>query len=156
MLRAARPAKVLFYQSAGFLVIIGVCLFDEISGLSGLILGNQPYISDFRGSVLKILLIFAVWLLVSRSTTRILAHMRYLEELTKVCAWCRRIEHQGNWMRLEEYFKKSFDTPTTHGICQECLQKTRQEATASPETELEEHQHSDPMESHSDVSSTRS
>jgi hypothetical protein len=124
MLKETRSAKVLVYQSIGFLAIISVCLFDEIVGLSALILGNQSVISNYRGTILKMLLILGVWLLVSVSTGRILAHMRYLEGLAKVCAWCRRIEHKGHWIGLEEFFQQGFDTPTTHGICHECLGKT--------------------------------
>jgi hypothetical protein len=124
MLKKSRSGKVLLYQSIGFLAIIAVCFFDEVVGLSSLILGNQSLISNFRETILKMLLILGVWLLVSVSTGRILAHMRYLEGLAKVCAWCRRIEHNGHWIGLEEFFQQGFDTPTTHGICQECLGKT--------------------------------
>lgn len=125
MSKLARPSKVFIYQSIGFLSIIGVCLLDELVGLSSLILGNQPYISNFRQSILKVLLIFGVWLLVAGSTRRVLQHMRYLEAFMKVCAWCRRIEHKGHWMPLEEFFERGFDTPTSHGICQDCLARTK-------------------------------
>jgi hypothetical protein len=131
MLRNARPGKVLFYQSVGFLAIITVCLLDELVGLSSLIFGNQSYISDFRQSILKMLLVLAVWLMVANSTRRVLAHLRYLEGLAKLCAWCRRIEYQGKWIAVEEFFQQSFDTPTTHGICEECLEHTRSEMEES-------------------------
>jgi hypothetical protein len=100
-------------------------LLDELVGLSNLILGSQPYISNFRQSILKVLLIFGVWLLVSGSTRRVLQHMRYLEAFMKVCAWCRRIEHKTHWMPLEEFFERGFDTPTSHGICPDCLARTK-------------------------------
>jgi hypothetical protein len=44
----------------------------------------------------------------------------------RVCAWCRRIYFKGEWMPLEEFMRQGFDTPTTHGICKECL--ARQQA----------------------------
>ena len=72
-----------------------------------------------------------VWLLVAGSTRRVLAQLKYLEEFMKVCAWCRRIEHQGRWMPLEEFFQQGFDTPTSHGICKECLDKTKSAHEAS-------------------------
>jgi hypothetical protein len=125
MLKVARPSKVLIYQSIGFLAIIGVCLLDELVGISALLFSNQTYISNFRQSILKVLLIFGVWLLVAGSTRRVLQHMRYLEAFMKVCAWCRRLEHKGHWMPIEEFFERGFDTPTSHGICQECLAKAK-------------------------------
>ena len=138
MLKEARPSKVVIYQSIGFLAIIGVCLLDELIGLSNLILGSQPYISNFRQSILKALLIFGVWLLVARSTRRVLQHMRYLEAFMKVCAWCRRIEHKGHWMPLEEFFERGFDTPTSHGICHECLARTKAAIELSKERKKQE------------------
>src|SRR3974390_3182687 len=120
-----KPAKVLWVQSAGFLAVIAVCMLDELVGLTNLIFGNQSYISDFRSTILKALLILGVWLLVTGTTRRVLDHSRYLESFMRVCAWCRRIEHKGQFMSLEEFFKQGFDTPTSHGICQECLEKTK-------------------------------
>ena len=75
------------------------------------------------------LLVLAVWFLVSNSTRRILEHVQYLEKFMRVCAWCRRIHFQGEWMPLEKFMRQGFDTPTTHGICTECLQK--QQAAAA-------------------------
>jgi len=134
MFKEARPSKVLLYQSIGFLAIIGLCMLDELIGLSSLILGNQLFITDFRQSVLKVLLIFGVWLLVAGSTRRVLAQLKYLEEFMKVCAWCRRIEYQGRWMPLEEFFQQGFDTPTSHGICKECLDKTKSAHAATQQS----------------------
>ena len=137
MCKGARPGKVLLYQSVGFLAIIAVCMLDELVGLSSLLLGDQPFISDFRGSILKATLIFGVWLLVSGSTRRVLEHIKYLEAFMKVCAWCRRIEHNGEWMPMEQFFEQGFDTPTSHGICQECLEKTKASIEQARQTKAE-------------------
>ena len=125
MQRQLQPSKVLMYQSIGFLAIIVVCLIDELIGLTSLILGDQPYISDFRGTILKALLILGVWLIVARCTRRVVARIQYLEGFMKVCAWCHRIEHQNRWMPIDEFLHKGFDTPTSHGICTECQVKMK-------------------------------
>ncbi len=125
MQNKARPMKVLMYQSAGFLAIIALSWVNESAGLWSLILGNNPYVSDYRQSTLQMLLVLAVWLLVARSTGRVLARLRYLESFMRVCAWCRRIEHKGQWVHFEEFLKEGFDTPTSHGICDECLEKEK-------------------------------
>jgi len=125
MEKEAWPGKVLVYQALGFLAIIAVCLLDEVVGLSSLILGNQSYICNFRETIIKMVIVLGVWLLVGGSTRRVLAHMRYLEGLMKVCAWCHRVEHKGDWIPVERFFQQSFDTPTSHGICRECLEKEK-------------------------------
>src|SRR6185369_1702521 len=118
-----RPSKVLIYQSAGFLALIGLSWMDEALGLRSLILGDHPYISDFRESTLEMLFTLAVWLLVFGSTRRLLGHVSRLERLMKVCAWCRRIRVDGRWLPLEEFLDKKLEAQTTHSICEECLDK---------------------------------
>jgi hypothetical protein len=145
MHREVRPAKVLLYQSAGFLAVIAVCWVDEFAGLTQLIMGNIPFIANFRESTLKMLLILCVWLLVAGATRRVLAHLRYLESFMKVCAWCRRIQYKGQWMRLEEFLEQGFETPTSHGICAQCLEQRR----AAIERELHSHDELREGEAHS-------
>src|SRR5215467_7627216 len=120
-----KPGIVLAYQSLGFLVLIGLCWLDEFVGLRSLVLDNHPFIRDFRESTLEMLLILGVWLIVAGSTRRLFARVRHLEGFMKVCAWCRRIEYNGTWMPLEKFFEHGFDTPTSHGICCDCADKTK-------------------------------
>jgi hypothetical protein len=134
MEKETRP-KVLLYQSAGFIAIIGLCWLDEALGLSKLILGNHSFLPEFRMSTLEMLLVLAVWLLVSTSTRRVLEHARRLERFMRLCAWCHRVEYKGDWIHLEEFLEKGFDTPTTHGICQICLAREKaaaERARSSP------------------------
>jgi hypothetical protein len=114
-------SKVLFYQSVGFLAIITICWLIELIGLRKLVLGDHPYISDFRESTLEMLIVLAVWFLVAASTRRMLAHTRHLEGFMRICAWCHHIDYKGDWIRLEDFLERGFDTPTTHGICPQCL-----------------------------------
>jgi len=141
MEKEARP-KIVLYQSAGFIAIIVLAWLDECFGLSALIIGNHPFLPVFRVSTLEMLLVLAVWLLVSSSTRRVLEHMRRLEGFMKLCAWCHRVEFKGEWIRLEEFLEKGFDTPTSHGICQICLEREKaaaeQARKAKPVTEGEQ------------------
>jgi hypothetical protein len=123
MEKAASSSKLLLYQSAGFLAIIGLSWLDELIGLPALVLQDHPYISNFHESTLEMLLVLAVWLLVSSATRRLIGHVQYLSGFMRVCAWCRRIFFQGRWIRLEEFMKRGFDTPTSHGICADCMQE---------------------------------
>ena len=117
----AKLRKVLLYQNIGFLVIILLGFLDELTRLSFLLFRDQPFTWEFRRSTLGMLLVLAVWFLVSMSTRRILDRLRYLEKFMRVCAWCHHIDHKGSWMPLEEFLEQGFDTPTTHGICPKCL-----------------------------------
>ena len=118
-------SKVLVYQSVGFLSIITLTWLDELIKLPSLVFSDHLLIWDFRESALKMLLILAVWFLLTGSTRRVLARVRYLEGFMRACSWCRHIDYKGNWISLEEFLHAGFDTPTTHGICPTCLAKNR-------------------------------
>lgn len=119
--------KILLCQSVGFLAIIALSWFDEVIGLRSLIFGNNPYISDFRESALEMLFVLAVWLIVAGSTQRLLARVSHLEKYLRVCAWCHRVGVESEWVKLEEFMARKFETCTSHGICEECLNRQRAE-----------------------------
>jgi len=122
-------SKVVLYQNLGFLAVIVICYLNELLQLPSLIFSNHPFAFVYRRSTLELLLFLAVWLLVSRSTYRLMKRLRQLEDFLRVCAWCRRIDFKGEWMPLEDFMEQGFDTPTTHGICPDCLRE-RKEALA--------------------------
>jgi len=126
MKASLKLARIMLYQNLGFLGIIVISYLDELIKLPSLIFSDHPFAFVFRRSTLDMLIVLAVWLLVSASTRRILERVRYLERFMRVCAWCRRIDYKGEWMRLEDFMEQGFDTPTTHGICPECLKQQKE------------------------------
>ena len=120
MKKYSQLTRIVLYQNLGFLCILAICYLDDLLKLPALIFSDHPFAFVYRQSTLDILLVLAVWFLVSRSTNRILDRISYLEKFMRVCAWCRRINFKGEWMPLEEFMRQGFDTPTTHGICADC------------------------------------
>ena len=125
MVKNSQLARIVVYQNAGFLAVIVLCFLDELLQLPSLIFSGHPFVVLYRRPTLEMLLFLAVWLLVSNSTRRLLRQMRQLEDFLRVCSWCRRIDYKGEWMPLEEFIEQGFDTPTTHGICPECLRQKK-------------------------------
>ena len=122
----SRLTRIIIYQNLGFLGIMVISYLDELIKLPSLIFSDDPFAFVFRRSTLDMLIVLAVWLLVSASTRRILERVRYLEKFMRVCAWCRKIDYKGEWMRLEDFMAQGFDTPTTHGICPECSKQQKE------------------------------
>jgi hypothetical protein len=118
--------RIVVYQNLGFLAVIVICYFNELLKLTTLIFSDHPFAFVYRRPTLEMLLFLAVWLLVNNSTRRLLKRVRHLEDFLRVCAWCRRIDYKGEWMRLEDFMQQGFDTPTTHGICPECLNRQKE------------------------------
>ena len=120
MKKNSQLTRIVLYQNLGFLAILAICYLDELLKLPTLVFSEHPFAFVYRRSTLDMLLVLAVWFLVSSSTRRMLDRVRYLEKFMRVCAWCRRINFKGEWMPLEEFMRQGFDTPTTHGICTDC------------------------------------
>lgn len=141
-------SRVLWYESAGFLLLIGLCWSDEIQGLSQILFGGGPHVRDWRDSAFQTLVILYVWAIVWGLTRLLLRRLHDLGSYLKLCAWCRKVGQQGKWMKIEEYFRQDFSIPTTHGMCPECRKKMDEE-TAQFRKENEER-----MKAHVDSSQT--
>ena len=60
-------------------------------------------------------------------TLRLLGRLQHLEDLLRVCAWCRKIGYKGKWLRMEDYFAQGHNLYTTHGMCPDCLKKVQED-----------------------------
>jgi GAF domain-containing protein len=55
-----------------------------------------------------------------------LEHIKTLQGLLPICAWCKRIRDDGGyWNQVETYVMARTNAEFTHGICPECLEKVR-------------------------------
>ena len=69
---------------------------------------------------MRTVIIVGVWAWVHFTTKRVLRRLHYLEEFLRVCSWCQKVGHGGEWLTMEDYFGSRFNTRTSHGICPEC------------------------------------
>lgn len=111
----------MLYQNLGFLAVIALGFLDELTRFSALLFRNESFHWEFSKTTLGMLIVLAVWFLVSMSTRRILDRLRYLEQFMRVCAWCHHVDYKNDWISMEAFLRQGFDTPTTHGICPKCL-----------------------------------
>jgi DNA-binding NtrC family response regulator len=59
-----------------------------------------------------------------RELEEALAHVKQLQGLLPICAYCKRIrDDQNTWRQIEEYIVEHSDAMFSHSICQECMEK---------------------------------
>lgn len=112
-------SRILWYQTIGFLGIIALSWLDELINLPDLLFGGRST-SNWHEAVLETAVAVAVWIPLRISTQRLLSRLYHSEEFLRMCAWCRRLDRDGEWLPTEEYFSKGFDVHTSHSICPEC------------------------------------
>lgn len=122
MSNTKNPRRILWYENIGFLAMILLSWANELLDLPKHILGGSTH-TNWRESVIETLLILIVWGAVHAVTRSLMTRLFYLEDFLQICAWCRRIGHDDEWLPVEKFFAKGFDVKTTHGICPDCAKK---------------------------------
>jgi hypothetical protein len=126
MIKRNRARRILWYESIGFVCLIGLSWLDELLSLPHLLFGSGPH-SNWHEAAMESLFLLAVWGIVFWLSRRLLARLYYLEGFLRVCAWCRKIGHEDEWRTVEDYFKRGFDIKTSHGMCPDCQEKWKAE-----------------------------
>jgi len=123
--------SILWIESIGFSLLIALSWLTEAVGLPHVIFG-EAFTVNWNRATLRTLVILLIWLWVYIATKRLLKRLHYLEEFLRICSWCRRVDHEGQWLDMEKFLSSKFDTTTTHGMCPDCLQKKVKEIKSYP------------------------
>lgn len=121
-----KPDRILWIIAAGFSFIIVMSWLTEWLRIPHYLFG-EPFAPDWKRAILRTVVISAIWLWVHLLARRLLKRLHYLEDFLRICGWCRKVCHEGEWLSLEDYFNSKFATQTSHGMCPECLKKGVQE-----------------------------
>src|SRR5438477_12704537 len=119
-----RSSTIVVYEILGFVAIIALSWINELLGLPSLIIGTD-HLGGWHESLLETSIILLVAIPVVILTRRLVVRLHYLEEFLRLCAWCRKLHLDGEWVPVEEFVQRKFDTQTSHGICPTCRAEQR-------------------------------
>jgi hypothetical protein len=111
---------VLWYEIAAFILLVAVSWIDELFGIPARLFGG-PHHPNIREAILETIVILMVAIPIVIRTRRVVARLFYLEGFLRVCAWCQKVEHGGDWVPIAEFFQQRFDARTSHGMCPDCF-----------------------------------
>ena len=117
---------IILFEVLGFGLIILLTWLDELINLPSVLFGGV-YQTNYPEAIIESLIVLLVAITVILFTRRILDRLHYLEGFLRVCAWCRNVEHDGQWLPLEDYFKQRFNMKSSHGMCPECFARVSKE-----------------------------
>ncbi|MGN6553898.1 MAG: hypothetical protein ACTHLW_09270 [Verrucomicrobiota bacterium] len=118
----AKWNPILWIEAFGFSFIIALSWLTEVMRLPHFVFG-EPFVANWNRALLRTIVVLLVWGWVHHATRRLLRRLHYLEEFLRVCGWCRKVCHKGEWLTMENFFDSKFAMRTSHGMCPECLQK---------------------------------
>lgn len=121
-------SSILWIEGCGFSFLIAMSWLVEVFRIPHYIFG-EPFAPNWHRAILRTIVISLIWAWVYFLTRRMLKRLHHLEEFLRICSWCRKVCHDEEWLKLEDYFNSRFATRTSHGMCPECLQKKKEELT---------------------------
>jgi hypothetical protein len=114
---------------AGFLGLIVVFALDEYWDLPARSFGAmlkpiRPY--EFSIKVVAVLCLFITVLGVLREA---ILRIQRLSHMLTMCAWCRRVSVDGEWISIDQFLQQRKNTTSSIGLCPNCYGK---KATDTP------------------------
>jgi hypothetical protein len=123
--------KALLWQSLGFLIVVVLTWSDAIFDLAHAILGLPHREVDLNRTAITTVVLVLLWMFSAYKIYLVVSRLSYLESFLHVCAWCRKIEYNDQWLSLEAHFAQKTGGKVSHGICPECSKKVMSQARES-------------------------
>jgi hypothetical protein len=129
--RSNRMPPVITLAVAGFLGLIVIFALDEFWDLPARSFGaflkpTRPY--EFSIEVTAALCLFIIVLGVLRQAIH---RIRRLSHMLTMCAWCRRVSLEGEWISIDQFLQQRRNTTSSVGLCPDCYSKTSTRNTAA-------------------------
>jgi hypothetical protein len=122
MTNLQKPQRILWCENVGFVALILLAWADELLNLPSHIFGGTTQ-ANWREAAMETILVLVVWGAVRVVTKKLVARLCYLESFLRVCAWCRRVKLDDEWLPIEQFFERGFNVKTSHGVCSDCAKK---------------------------------
>ena len=130
-MQTKRREFILWIEGFGFGLMLLFTWLTEILRLPQFMFA-EPWVTNWNRPLLRTVVILCVWAAVHIATQRLLKRLHHLEEYLRICAWCRKMDHHGEWVTMENYFESAFATQASHGVCPDCSMKLAKSGGREP------------------------
>lgn len=115
-----RDRLIITLEASLFTIMLLVIWLDEFIDLPYLLMGAPPTpyrLAEYLFETASILIVGGIVIMLTIAMQR---RSRRNERFLRVCAWCRKVWVDDQWVSFEEYVEKSQSLRSSHGICEEC------------------------------------
>ena len=131
--RTSSLPPIITLAVAGFIGLIVIFALDEYWDLPARSFGAmlkpiRPY--EFSIKVIAALCLFITVLGVLREA---IARIQRLSYMLTMCAWCRRVSVNGEWLSIDQFLQQRKNTTSSVGLCPDCYgRKAAEEPSSVP------------------------
>ena len=123
--RGQTKNRLLIAEAIAFSLIFGSIWADEVIDLPHLIFGIGASPISWGDAILECafiafigaIIMFMTWKLGSSGNNELAS-----KQVITVCAVCRKVNRNGQWITLDEFIGSGTSGSFTHGICPECME----------------------------------
>ena len=110
-------------ETLGFFAVLAIIWLDEFVDIPALYFGAAKTPPRPEEYWFESFAVFFLGVVVVSTTFWIFRRLRYLERFLRVCAWCRKVLINEQWVPFEQYMMTQHDVHSTHGICPFCAER---------------------------------
>ena len=108
---------------AGFVGLIVVFALDEYLNVPGRSVDAflKP-IRPFAFSI-KVVAVLCLFITVLGVLREAIHRIQHLSHMMTMCAWCRRVAIDGDWISIDQFLQQRKNTTSSVGVCPDCYAK---------------------------------
>ncbi len=115
--------RLIIYQLIGYGMLLFLIVGDEVFDFPHKVFGapatpiNWPE-AFIEGGYVLVLSVFTMYL-----SIRLMKRIKYLEGFLPICAHCKKIRVEEEWIPIEKFIRDHSAAEFSHGLCPECVEK---------------------------------
>ncbi len=114
---------VIALEILGGLLIVMSLWVDEVLNVHHLLFGALQLTPELEELMLETSLALIGLVVMVSSTLYLFIRIKKLESFIVMCAWCRKIKLDNEWISFEDYLVQKQNLETSHGICPTCAEE---------------------------------
>ncbi len=122
MRNLSQPTVIGLELFGGLLIVMAVWV-DELVSFHHFLLAPFNLPKEFEELVVETFLALIGLVVMLAATTVLYSRIRKLESFIVMCAWCRKIKLDNEWISVEDYLARQNKQETSHGICPICAEE---------------------------------
>jgi hypothetical protein len=123
MMRAGKLPRIVRTEALGFACVLALMALNEYADLPKLLFGEEPTPLRHHEFLIESAAVFLLAVTVMAVSWLAERHLRRLDSMLVMCAWCRKVQIAERWMPIEAFLKEKDAGTPTFGLCPSCYEE---------------------------------